>query len=95
VNEINRVVLWTSFNVIMGRCSMLLKRKLVHPLFISYFNKKINNVPAATAGAAPPVFTPAPPECELRFFSPVTEDDVIKLVVLLPDKQCSSDPMQI
>ena len=30
---------------------------------------------------------------ELRLFSPVTEDDVIKLVLSLPDKQCSSDPL--
>ena len=52
----------------------------------------ISHVRAVTAGTAPPVFSPAPPGCELRLFSPVTEDDVIKLVLSLPDKQCSSDP---
>ena len=58
-----------------------------------YFEKKIAKVRAATDGAAPPVFTPAPPGCELRFFLPATEDEVTKLVLALPDKQCSSDSM--
>ena len=40
-----------------------------------FFDKKIADVRDATAGAPPPVFTPAPPGCELRLFSPVTEDE--------------------
>jgi len=73
--------------------AVLLQQKLMHPLFISFFYKKIADVRAATARTAPPVFTPAPPGSELRLFLPVTEDDVIKLVLSLPDKQCSSDPI--
>ena len=89
MSEINRI---DSFNEIMGRgrsATTEIDASTLH----NFFDKKIADVRAATAGAAPPVFSPAPPGCELRLFSPVTEDDVVKLVLSLPDKQCSSDPL--
>jgi len=64
----------------------------MHPLLISFY-KQITDVRVATARAAPHVFTPAPPRRQLRLFLLVNEDDEIKLVLSLPDKQCSSDPM--
>ena len=36
---------------------------------------------------------PAPPHCALSEFRPLDISDVIKAVKLLPDKQCSADPM--
>src|SRR5664279_5357596 len=40
-----------------------------------------------------PIFAHAPVACTLVNFSPVTPADVIKLVMNLPNKQCSSDPL--
>jgi len=37
--------------------------------------------------------TTAPVGCELRLYTPVTADDVIKMVQALPDKQWLSDPL--
>ena len=58
-----------------------------------FFDDKVASVHSATAGAAPPDFIAAPAGCELCIFSPVTVDDVVRMVKALPDKQCSSDPM--
>ena len=58
-----------------------------------FFDDKVAGVRAATAGAAPPTFTPAPAGCELRVFSLVSESEVIELIRALPDKQCASDPL--
>jgi hypothetical protein len=84
--------LWSSFNEIMGR-GQAVPTEIDASTLHRFFDKKIADVRAATAGATPPVFNPAPPGCELCLFSPITEDDVIKLVLSLPDKQCSSDPL--
>jgi len=58
-----------------------------------FFDDKVAAVRTATAGADTPQFTTAPVGCELRLFSPVTADDVIKMVQALPGKQCLSDPL--
>ena len=58
-----------------------------------FFDDKVAGVGAATAGAAPPTFTPAPAGCELRVFSPVSKSEVIELIRALPDKRCASDPL--
>ena len=84
--------LWKSFDEIMGR-GHAAPSEMDATILHQYFDKKIADVRAATDGAALPVLTPAPPGCELRFFSPVTEDEVTRLVLALPDKQCSSDPI--
>jgi len=89
-NQLHR--LWTSFNKIMGSGSATLTGSDTSTLHQCFY-KKIADVRAATAEAAPPVFTAAPPGCELQLFLSFSEDDVIKLVLSLPDEQCSSDPM--
>jgi len=50
-------------------------------------------VRATTTDANPATYPPAPPNCELLEFRPLTTSDVINAVKLLPDKQCSTDPM--
>ena len=47
----------------------------------------------ATADATPPTFACAPAGCMLRSFRPHAGDDIAKAVRMLPDKQCTSDPM--
>jgi len=39
------------------------------------------------------MFTSAPPGCQLLAFRPLTTDDVVAAVRLLPDTQCTSDPL--
>ena len=84
--------LWTSFNEIMS-CGRAVPTEIDDSTLHHFFDKKIADVRAATAGATPPVFNPTPPGCELRSFSTVADEDVIKLVLSLPNKQCSSDPL--
>lgn len=84
--------LWKSFVEILGR-GHAAPTEMGANILHQYFDTKIADVRAATDGAALPVFNPAPPGCKLQSFSSVTEDGVTKLVLALPDKQCSSDPM--
>jgi len=50
-------------------------------------------VRATTANATAATYTFAPSHCALSEFRPLDISDVIKDVKLLPDKQCSADPM--
>ena len=76
--------LWKSFDEILGR-GHAAPAEIDAIILHQYFDRKIADVRAATEGAAPPVFTTAPPGCELRSFSPITEDEVTKLALALPD----------
>ena len=58
-----------------------------------YFEDKVDGVRLATADAPPPTFTCAPAGCILRSFRPLAGDDTAKAVRMLPDKQCTSDPI--
>jgi len=59
----------------------------------AFFDEKVAGVRATTADADPATYTPAPPGCSLSAFQLLTTSDVISAVKLLPDKQCSADPM--
>ena len=84
--------LWRSFDQLLGRgCGP--EADINASVLHRFFDDKVASVRAATAGAAAPQFTTAPVGCELRLFSPVTIDDVVKMVRALPGKQCSSDPL--
>ena len=50
-------------------------------------------VRAPTNDAPPPSFTAVPLGCLFADYRTLTVDDVITAVRLLPDKQCTSDPM--
>jgi hypothetical protein len=47
----------------------------------------------STNNAPPPSFTAVPSICLFADYRTLTVDDVIAAVRLLPDKQCTSDPM--
>ena len=59
----------------------------------TYISILVAGVRATTADADPATYTPAPPGCSLSAFQLLTTSDVINAVKLLPDKQCSADPM--
>ena len=84
--------LWRSFVELLGRGGSPPTEIAAADLH-QFFDDKVGGIRAATAGAAPPTFTPAPVGCELRVFSPMSESEVIELIRALPDKQCASDPL--
>jgi len=43
--------------------------------------------------APEPSYNAVPPGCIFGYFRSIERDDVIKLIMSLPDKQCTSDPM--
>ena len=80
--------LWRSFNELLGRClspSAIVATDLQH-----YFDDKVADFCTATADADRHISA-----CHLwaSSFSPGMQDDVIALVLSLPDMQCSSDPL--
>ena len=50
-----------------------------------FFDGKVADVRATTADADPATYPPAPPDCDLSQFRPLTTSDVINAVNLLPD----------
>ena len=85
--------LWRSFDELLGRGAAPPSSDIDASALHRFFDDKVAAVRAATAGADPPTFTPAPVGCVLRMFTPVTSDDIVTLIRALPDKQCSSDPL--
>jgi len=60
---------------------------------IHRFFDKVAAVRASTTDATPPTFSTVPFGCVLHCFRSLTTVDVIAAVRLLPDKQCTSDPL--
>ena len=87
--------LWRSFDQLLGRGSAL-EAEIDASVLHRFFD---DNVGVAAGVSAPAVqlgedgSTIAPVECELRLYTPLTADDVIKMVHVLPGKQCLSDPL--
>ena len=84
--------LWNTLSSVMGK-----KRKstiqdgLDAESFLRCFEDKINDVRASTAGAADPDYSSFHGK-PLTEFSPVTIDDVTKLIRAAPNKACGLDP---
>jgi len=85
--------LWQSFDQLLGRGQAPATTDIDASTLHRFFDDKVAGVRDAIAGAPAPQFTAAPVGCELRFFRPVTQTNIIKLVQALLDKQCSSDPL--
>jgi len=84
--------LWRSVDALMGRWRARgtdIDAKTLH----KYFEDKVDVVRQATADFPPPTFTCAPAGCMLRNFWLLAGDDIAKAVRMLPDMQCTSDPM--
>jgi len=83
--------LWWSFNKLLGRGKTPLSSDIDVSALHQFFDDKVAGVRAATVRADEPRFTPAPVGCELCLFTPVTQTEIIEMVLALPDKQCLSD----
>lgn len=85
--------LWRSVDALLGRGRVQADTDITADEFHRYFDTKVANVRAATAGAPEPDFMPVRAHCQLHDFKLVTAADVIAVIRSLPDKQCSSDPL--
>ena len=78
--------LWQSFDKLLGRGKTPLSSVIDASALHQFSDDKVAGVGAATARADEPRFTPAPVGCELRLFTPVTQTEIIEMVLALPDK---------
>jgi hypothetical protein len=85
--------LWRSIDVLLGRGSSPSSAAISAGDAHQFFDDKVAGVRASTSDAPPPTFSAAPANSRLHVFRPLTIDDVIAAVRLLPDKQCASDPL--
>jgi len=61
--------------------------------FQRFFIDKVAKIRYSTVDAPEPSYNAVPPGCKFVYFRLTDCDDVIKLIMSLPDKQCASDPM--
>ena len=86
--------LWKSIDALMGRGRVQSCDTIGAAEFHHFFETKVNGVRDATADAPLPSFSSVSSDCSLLEFQQLTIDDVVAVVRSLPDKQCSSDPLQ-
>jgi len=85
--------LWRSVDQLLGRGHSREPPAVAADVLHRFFDEKVDGVRKATADAAPPCFTAAPPGCSFSVFRPLTVADVVAGVRALPDKQCAADPL--
>jgi len=61
--------------------------------FHDYFDAKVACVRSSTDVALPPSFTTSSSDVQYTCFEPVTIDEVVAAVRVLPDKSCALDPL--
>ena len=85
--------LWKSFNAVLGRGgeSPLSTAGLKSEDFLGFFSSKTEDVARATASAPPPLIN-CTAQTSFSCFDSISEDDVSKLVMAAPNKQCALDP---
>ena len=85
--------LWRSVDALMVRGHVSVSDLISVTEYHAFINRKVADMHATTADATPATYTSAPPHCALSEIRPLDISDVTKAVKLLPDKQCSADPM--
>jgi hypothetical protein len=86
--------MWRVIDDLLGRVNnTACSTSLTADDFSKFFANKIADIRLSTCCAPDPVYTVAPPQCQLDCFSCVSESDVLDAIKSLPTKQCDSDPM--
>ena len=91
-NKNDSKALWSKVNVLLK--TPQLSTSVPHSAddFAAFFRSKVDKIRQATAAAPPPVIDDRP--CtNLSAFSPVTPDEISKIVKAAPSKHCSLDPV--
>jgi len=88
---------WTAkdvaVNKLMGRCHVQTKSSLTADDFHRFFIFKVAKIRYSTVDAPEPSYNAVPPVGMFGYFRSIERDDVIKLIMSIPDKQCASDPI--
>jgi len=86
--------MWRVIDDLLGRVSnTACSTSLTADDFSKFFCDKISDIRSSTNRAPDPVYSVAPPQCQLDCFSSVSESDVLEAIKSLPTKQCDLDPM--
>ena len=86
--------LWSKVNNILSPPTSLSSDRLSADDFSTHFTSKIQTIRNSTAGVTPPLIeSRATATVPLFSLSPVTVQEVIKLLGRLPAKHCSLDPV--
>jgi hypothetical protein len=88
-------LMWQSIDKLMGRGHSHTTSNITADEFHRFFVDKVAKVRDSTIDAPDPSNNTDSPDCIFDCFRPVERDDVIKQIMVLPDKQCASDPMPI
>jgi len=85
--------LWHSVDVPLGRSGVPSCDNIDAQQFHDYFDAKCAGVRSLIDGASPPSFTSSLSDVYFTCFKPVTIDEVVTAVRVLPDKNCALDPL--
>jgi len=86
--------MWRVIDELLGRVDCVTgNTSLTAEHFFQFFDAKVSGVRAATATAPEPIFSVAPTSCRLEQFAEISEQEVIKAVLSLTNKQCDFDPL--
>jgi len=85
--------LWRSIDVLLGRGGVPSCDNIEAQQFHDYFDAKVAGVRSSTDGASPPSFTTSSSNVHFTCFEPITIDEVVAAVRVLPDKSCALDPL--
>jgi len=86
--------MWLVIDDLLGRVDCVIgNTSLTDEHFFQFFDAKVSAVRAATATASQPMFSVAPTSCRLEQFAEISEQEIIKAVLSLNNKQCDFDPL--
>jgi len=85
--------MWQSIDKLMGRGHVQAKSSLTANDFYRFFIDKVAKIRYSTVDAPEPSYDAVPLGCMLGYFWSIDCDNVIKLIMSLPDEQCAPDPM--
>jgi len=83
--------LWRSIDVLLGRSGVPFCDNIETQHH--YFDAKVAGVRSSTDDALPPSFTTSSSDVHFTCFEPVTIDEVVAAVRVLPDESCALDPL--
>jgi len=86
--------MWRVIDDLLGRVDCVtVNTSLTAEHFFQFFDAKVSGVRAATATAPEPMFSVVPTSCRLEQFAEISEQEVIKAVLSLNNKQCDFDQL--
>jgi len=84
--------MWQVIDDLLGQVNCITgNTSLTAEHVFQFFDANVSGVKAATATSPKPLFSVAPTSCRLQQFAEISEQEVIKAVMSLNNKQCDFD----